>query len=116
MAKYLALIYGDEQVWADAPAEWHEQNGRRHRTFLATAGAGVLDGGELAPSATASSLRAGSSGRPRVTDGPFVETKEAIGGYYVLEAADDEEAVRIASLIPEASADSSGVEVRRVGG
>ncbi len=49
-----------------------------------------------------------------MTNGPFLETKEVIGGYYVLEAADDAEAIRFAGLIPEATAPHGGVEVRRV--
>jgi hypothetical protein len=51
-----------------------------------------------------------------VTDGPFVETKEAIGGYYLLDASDDAQAIELARRIPEASAPSSGVEVRRMVG
>ena len=114
MAKYLVLIYGDEAVWEAAPPQWHEENGRAHGAFHAAAGAAVLGGGELAPSATATSLRGRASGGPKPTDGPFVESKEGIGGYYLLEAADDAAAVELARLIPEASAPTSGVEVRRV--
>jgi hypothetical protein len=114
MAKYLVLIYGDEQVWAAAPQQWHEENSRRHAAFAAEAAGAVLGGAELQPSATATSLRAGSSEELTVTDGPFVETKEAIGGYYLLEAADDAKAIELAGRIPEASGAASGVEVRRI--
>lgn len=115
MPKYMILIYGDERKWAAASQEWHEENGRRHRLFHADARGAVITGDELAPSDSAKSLRLGPSGDLMVTDGPFVETKEAIGGFYLIEAADDEDAVRLAGLLPEASTESSGIEVRRVG-
>jgi hypothetical protein len=116
MARYLVLIYGDEQVWASAPQQWHEENSRRHAAFVSEAGDAVLGGAELQPSATATSVRGGLSEQVIVTDGPFVETKEAIGGYYLLEASDDAQAIELARRIPEASAPSSGVEVRRMVG
>jgi hypothetical protein len=114
MAKYLVLIYGDEQTWADASAEWQLENGERHRAFVAAAGDAVIGGHELEPSSMATSLRLSSAGRLTATDGPFVETKEGIGGYYLLEAPDLDEAIRLAGLVPEASATSSGVEIRPV--
>ena len=114
MATFIALIYGDEQTWATAPDEWHQSNGERHRVFNAEAGAAVRGGHELAPASTAVSLRPDADGNAVATDGPFVETKEVIGGYYLLEAPDLEAAVKLASGIPEASTSSSGVEVRAI--
>lgn len=116
MAKYLVLIYGDPTAWADAPPEWHQANARRHEAFHAQAGDAVVGGLEVEPVGAAISIRAGADGRAVATDGPFVETKEVIGGYYVLQAADDAEAIRLASLIPEATAGHGGVEVRRAVG
>jgi hypothetical protein len=112
MSKYLVLIYGDEQKWAEASQEWGEDNAAAHGAFAAKAGTAVLDGHELTPSAEAVSLRGSGSGQFHRTDGPFVEAKEGIGGYYLLEAPDLEAAVQLAGLIPEATAASSGVEVR----
>lgn len=74
----------------------------------------------MEPSATATSLRAGagaengsgSGGRPSITDGPFLETKEAIGGFYVIEAANLDEAISLASGLAEVAHDHSGVEIR----
>jgi hypothetical protein len=114
MARYLVLIYGDEQRWAEESAQWQEENAAAHARFAAEAGAAVVGGGEVEPSATARSLRVGPDGRPAAAEGPFVRTDVAIGGYYLLEAADMEEATRLAGLLPEASAPSSGVEVRPV--
>jgi hypothetical protein len=114
MAKYLVLIYGDEKIW-DA---WSEQeiqtNHERHGAFAAKAGPALIGGNALEASTTATSLRADAAGRPTPTDGPFLETKEALGGYYLLEAADLDEAITLAGLIPEATAPGSGVEVRPV--
>ena len=114
MAKFLVLIYGDERTWAEAPAQWHEENGRRHAAFITAAGAAVVGGHELAPTPSAISVRADPEGLPVVTDGPFLESKEVVGGYYLLDAADRDEAVRLAMQIPEATAAVGGVEIRPV--
>ncbi|MGH2464926.1 MAG: YciI family protein, partial [Candidatus Limnocylindrales bacterium] len=60
------------------------------------------------------SIRAGKSGKATATDGPFLETKEVVGGYYVFEAADIDEAIALAAQLPEASAPHGGVEIRPI--
>jgi hypothetical protein len=112
MAKYLILIYGDEQRWDGMSPEEGEQIDNGHRAFHAKAGRAVLAAGQLEPTSTATSLRAGSGGRPSVTDGPFLETKEVLGGFYVIDAADLDEAISLAANLAEVSHDHSGVEVR----
>ena len=114
MAKYLVLIYGDEQRWTDASEQWLASNSEGHAAFTAAAGAAITGGHELAPSSTATCLRTNVEGRRIVTDGPFLETKEGLGGYYLLEAPDLDEAIRLASMVPEASSPFSGVEIRAV--
>lgn len=114
MPKYLVLIYGDEQQWADAPEEWHQANADRHQAFIAAAGASILRVSELESAARAVSIRADARGRASATDGPFMDTKEVIGGYYLLEAADLDEAIRLACQIPEATASHGGVEIRAI--
>lgn len=114
MAKYLVLIYGDEQTWLNASPEWGEKNAEGHAAFNNEAGPAVVGGEELEGTAKAVSLRGDSDGHFIKTDGPFLETKEVIGGYYLLEAPDLDEAVRLAGRIPEASAPLSGVEVRPI--
>jgi hypothetical protein len=114
MPKYLALIYGDAQTWASASPEWEQQNMAGHAAFNAAAGSAVLGGAELEPTTAAVTLRAGTAGQPLPTDGPFLESKEVLGGYYLLEAADLDEAIRLASGIPEASAPTSAVEIRPI--
>ncbi len=114
MAKYLVLIYGNERVWADLPAEWHEANAVRHQVLIASAGPAILGVNELESPANAVSIRADASGNPSVTSGLFHETPEIVGGYYLLDAPDINEAIRLASLIPEATAAHGGVEIRPI--
>ena len=112
MAKYLILIYGDEQRWNAMSPQERAQIDEGHRAFQARAGAAVLAAGQLEETSTATSLRAGSEGRPVITDGPFLETKEVLGGFYVVEARDLDEAIALSSGLAEVAQDHSGVEVR----
>jgi hypothetical protein len=108
MTKYLVLIYGDEDLWARMTPQEMQRCGDGHAAFASLAT--VLSSGELESSSTAKSLRAGGL----VTDGPFVETKEMVGGFYVIEATDLDEAISLAGRLPEVSADHSGVEIRPI--
>lgn len=116
MAKYLLLIYGDKQAWADADAAERQRLDEGHQRFNAAAGARVLAGHELAQVTNATSLRTPRSGeKPDITDAPFVETKEVVGGFYLIEAADLDEAIRLTALLPETKASyTAGVEIRPV--
>jgi hypothetical protein len=112
MAQFLVLIYEDEVRWDEPDADLeavlteHTAFNERHRSTGA-----VVGGNALEPTATATSLRRGDDGSITVTDGPFVETKEALGGYYVLEAPDLDAAIALAKQVP---APFGGVEVRPV--
>ncbi|MFD0480588.1 YciI family protein [Nonomuraea thailandensis] len=114
MAKYLLLIYGDEQLWQAMSAEEIKNLQEGHAAFAAAAGDAILGGHELEPSITATSLRGQTSGRSRLTDGAFLETKEVLGGYYVVEATDLDAAIALAEKLPELSAAHSGVEIRPI--
>ncbi len=108
MAKYLVLIYEteDEIGRADNPEY------QKHWTFIAQNTGSIVAGEGLLPTGTATSLRRdASAGGFAVTDGPFVETKEALGGFYLLEAADLDEAIELAKQVP---APYGGVEIRPV--
>ncbi len=109
--KYMFLIYADEAAFADAtPEQWDEMM-RAHNAWQASvvsAGAKVHHGEALAPSATATTVRKGG-GSPVVTDGPFAETKEALGGFYLVECADLDQALSFAGTLP-----GTTVEVRPV--
>ncbi len=74
----------------------------------------ILDGQELEPADIATTLRTDPAGRLTTTDGPFLETKEALGGYYLVEAADLDEVIELAARLYEVSAGHSGVEIRPV--
>jgi hypothetical protein len=112
MAKYLVLIWGDEPTWEAATQEWVDENTKAHQAFSAEAGAAVVGGAELEPSGKSRSIRTRPGQEQLITDGPYAETREVVGGYYLLEAPDLAEATRLARLIPEASAPTSGVEIR----
>jgi hypothetical protein len=110
MSKYLVLIYGDEQVYADGGQGLWDDVMKGHMAFSEKHGAKVLGGEALQTADTSTSIRPDTGGFA-VTDGPFVETKEALGGYYVVEAADLDEAISMAKDIPMPG---GGVEVRPV--
>jgi hypothetical protein len=113
MARFLALIYGDERRWATASDEWHDENGRGHRAFLADAGAAVIAGGGLAASTDAVCIR-GDDPPGAPSAGPFVQADRVVGGFYLIDANDLAQAVNVARGIPEASSPASGVEVRQL--
>lgn len=69
-----------------------------------------IDGASLAPSTTATTVEK-AGGAPTIVDGPFAETKEQLGGFYLIEAADLDEALRLAGLMP---LDDGSIEVRPV--
>ena len=117
MPRYAALIYGSEQADPDTPPEVWSQIMDEYNDFGARAGAaGVLGGGEaLQDSSTATTVHvAGGAkgGEVVTTDGPFAETKEVLGGFYLLDCADLDEALHWAAQIPGAW--HGRVEVRPV--
>ena len=113
--QYMILIYGDERNFAalanDAEAQKQMYAAyTRYGTDMREAG--VLRGGaELKPTHSATTVRV-KNGKPVTTDGPFAETKEQLGGYYLIEAKDLNEAIQIASRIP--SAKLGAIEVRPI--
>jgi hypothetical protein len=114
MARYLILIYGSEQEWdAQTPAEL-DAKGAGHAAFRAAVGDGYRLGAELESVTTATTLRATGSDTPAVTDGPFMETKEALGGFYLVDAPDLDAAVAAARLLPELREQHGAIEVRPV--
>jgi hypothetical protein len=114
MAKYMLLIIGDPAQWDAMTPEQGESYGAAHAAFAAAAGPRIAAGEELERATTATTLRSDGAGGIITTDGPFAETKEQIGGFYVLEASGLDEAIRLASMLPEVQAGHSGVEIRPV--
>jgi len=111
MGQYLVLIYEDETGWEDANPEEFGRMMAEHQRFGERHQASIRGGNALMPTATATSVRRELGGEPVVTDGPFIETKEALGGFYLVEAEDLDEALAIAREVP---APFGGVEVRPV--
>lgn len=111
--KYLCLIYEDQTQWERMPeAEAGQIFGEYHAFTEDIRQSGKLLGGEaLQPTNTATTVRV-RNGKVTTTDGPFAETKEQLGGYYLIEASDLNDAIQVASRIPGAR--MGAVEVRPV--
>jgi hypothetical protein len=111
--RYLCLIYDDEKKVAAMPEK--DSNAFMGEYFAFTDGikqsGHYLAGEALQPVETATTVRV-RNGKVGTTDGPFAETKEQLGGFYLIEANDLNEAIQIAAKIP--SARYGGVEVRPV--
>lgn len=110
MAEYLILIYEDERSYAEATPEIFDSVMKAHQAFGTKHAAAIRGGNALQPSGTATKIVGGGDDAV-VTDGPFAETKEGLGGYYLVEAADLDEALAIAKDVP---ARFGGVEVRPI--
>jgi hypothetical protein len=111
--KYLCLIYENEREWeSKSPAESEAIMGE-YFTFTEDIqkNGKYLAGEALQPTATATTVRV-RNGKVSATDGPFAETKEQLGGYYLIEAKDLNDAIQVAAKIP--SARWGTVEVRPV--
>lgn len=111
--KYACLIYYDERKWAKLPATEMDEAMAEYFEFTEQAGeSGHLMASEaLHPTSTATTVRV-RGGRTDTTDGPFAETREQLGGFYLIEARDLNEAMQVAARIPAARWGS--VEVRPV--
>lgn len=110
----MILIYGDDVQWAAMSATEKRAHNAAHVAFAEAAGSAIIGGEELHSAPGAKTVRKGPAGRVVTTDGPFLETKEALGGFYLLEAANLDEVIALASGLPEVSAGHSGVEIRAV--
>ncbi|HEY4728112.1 MAG TPA: YciI family protein [Actinomycetes bacterium] len=111
--RYALLIYANEQDWA---AQSEEQAQAVNQEYLAFTkdiiDRGLMKGGEaLQPTSTATSVRV-RNGDTLTTDGPFAETKDQLGGFYLVDCKDLDEAVEVAAGIPDARRGT--IEVRPV--
>jgi hypothetical protein len=111
--KYLLSIYSDESQWAVATPQDLQQMMSDYQAFSREAtAAGVMVGGEgLSPSGTATTVRLRDDA-VLTSDGPFAETREQLGGYYLLDCADEQEAIGWAARMPGAR--YGAIEVRAV--
>jgi hypothetical protein len=111
MSEYLVLIYTDEAHYQSLDeAGWNAVR-EAHQKFQANNHASIRGGNALQPTSTATSIRTVDDGEATVTDGPFAETKEALGGYYLIDAPDLDAAIAVAKQVP---ATAGGVEVRPI--
>jgi hypothetical protein len=111
--RYVLLIYDDPDVWAAMPQEESNAYYAEYGAYseeLAKAGAFVA--GDALQSTTAATTVRVRDGQTLATDGPFAETKEQLGGYYVIDAANLDEALAWAAKIPSSRVGS--IEVRPV--
>jgi hypothetical protein len=111
--RYLLQIWGDERAFGEASHEDIASTMKEYNEVtedMRAAGA-FLSGEGLQPTATATSVRV-RDGETQVTDGPFAETKEQLGGFYLIEAADLDAAIAWAARIPGAR--QGTIEVRPV--
>ena len=108
--RYMLLIYLEEQVLGEAERqECYVKSAELTQQLYASKH--YLDASPLHPVSTATSLRI-RNGEQLVTDGPFAETREQLGGYFLIDAKDLDEALRIAARVP--AAQFGTVEVRPV--
>ena len=109
--KYMLLIYHEEKAWDGLTEDERQQIYGDYRKFTEDiiASGNYVSGSELHPVATATSVRV-RDGKQLATDGPFAETKEQLGGFYLIEANNLDEAIGIAARIPSARAGT--IEVR----
>ena len=111
--QYLCLIYDDETNWGTLPEDERNAVFDEYGAFTESIkeSGNYVAGDALQPTSTATTVRI-RGGETLVTDGPFAETKEQLGGYYLVEAKDVDEALKIAERIP--SARYGSIEVRPV--
>ena len=111
--KYMLLIYGNEANMLTADKAAVERISPAYAAYMeAMQKAGVIVGGErLRPTASATTVRT-SDGKPQVLDGPYAETKEQLGGYFIVDVPDLDAAISWAARCPAAS--HGAVEVRPI--
>ncbi|MBA3878776.1 MAG: hypothetical protein C0500_03555 [Sphingobium sp.] len=109
--KYMLMIFEDEAVYNDGTGAAMGAIIQKHMAFGEEIGSAMLHGAGLQPIATATTIRT-ESGVQTLHDGPFAETKEQLGGYYMVEAPDLDAAIAIAKKIPLAA--NGSVEVRPI--
>jgi hypothetical protein len=112
MAQYMFLLFDTEEFYDTITPEGWQETMNLHNAFaeaVEAAGASILGGAALERSTTASTVRQQPGSEPIITDGPFIETKEALGGFYLVGCKDLDQALTLAKLCP-----SGNVEVRPV--
>jgi hypothetical protein len=107
--RYMLLILTDESAWAQQSEEQIQQVTAEYYAFGDWVRDKMVAGEALQPSAVTKQV-AVRNGKTVMTDGPFAETKEQVGGFYLVDCRDEQEAIEIAARIPGAK--SGTIEVR----
>ncbi|MET8869850.1 YciI family protein [Nonomuraea sp. NPDC004580] len=113
--KFLLIMHVNPQVWDGLTDEQRNAVMNGHGTFMET----IRKSGEFIETAALGDVSESAvvrvrGGAPVVTDGPYLEAKEYFGGYYLVECDSRERALELAALIPDASVEGLGIEVRPV--
>lgn len=112
MTQYMFMLFDDESWFDQVNEENWQESMQLHIDFMAAveaAGAKITGSDALLRSSTATTVRNRPDAEPLITDGPFIETKEALGGYYVIDCKDLDQAIELAKLCP-----SGNIELRPV--
>ncbi|GAA4937430.1 hypothetical protein HD597_004700 [Nonomuraea thailandensis] len=113
--KFLLIMHSNPQVWDSLTEEQRNEVMSGHGAFMET----ITRSGEMISTAaladpSQSAVVRVRRGSPVVTDGPYLEAKEFLGGYYLVECDSRERALELAALIPDAGVEGLGIEVRPV--
>ena len=106
--RYALLIHGNDEQWEQRSED--ERKAIYAEYFAVSEAKGVYGGAELQPESTTTTVRV-ADGRTLTTDGPFAETKEALGGFYLLDADNLDDAIELAARIPAARL-GGAIEIR----
>ena len=111
--QYILLIYSSDEMWENKSADEINQIMGEYNAFTESIvkSGNFKAGEELQPATAATTVRV-RNGKPQLTDGPFAETREQLGGFYLIEADNLDQATQIASRIP--SAREGCVEIRPI--
>src|SRR6185503_15649035 len=111
--QYILLIYSSDEMWENKTPDQINQIMGEYNAFTESIvkSGNFKAGEELQPATAATTVRV-RNGKPQVTDGPFAETREQLGGFYWIEAKDLDQALQIAARIPSALVGS--IEVRPI--
>ncbi|GAA1524279.1 YciI family protein [Actinomadura kijaniata] len=113
--QFLLIMYGNPRIWDALTEDERDEVMSGHGTFMETVtGAGEMISTVALADPSRSAVVRVRGGVPAVTDGPYVESKEYLGGYYLVECDSRERALELAALIPDAGVEGLGVEVRPV--
>ncbi|MEU8384084.1 YciI family protein [Streptosporangium sp. NPDC048865] len=113
--KFLLIMHSNPRIWDALTEEEREEVMRGHGAFMETVEkSGEMIGTVALAGPSQSAVVRVRGGVPAVTDGPYLEAKEYLGGYYLVECDDRERALELAALVPDAGVEGLGVEVRPV--